>query len=292
MNSTKEKSDTYVSICCVIPAELEDELPELMAPWGVLGTEIGDRTDRGVRVTVFLPGADAQGAEGVCRLLLDHGAYDLERGLREADDWLAGFREQARPFEVGGCWWIDPHPDRPTAALAGRRRLVIEPRMAFGTGSHESTRAILLTLEDLEVEGRRVLDVGTGSGILSLAAECMGANMVVGLDIDPTAIWVASEIARQQDWPSRVNFVLGPIGCLGDVKFDIVLCNMIASSFLPLMRDLRELLGPTGVVVFSGLLGSEAASVSTALESNGLEVVSSRFLGEWASLLATAVPVP
>ena len=169
MTGVKSKTDTYISIRCVIPADLEEELPELLAPWGVLGTEIGGRSDRGVTVTVYLAGVDAGDADGVCRLLAEQGAGDVERETLGAADWLSDFREQVRPLKVGRSWWIDPHPDRPTPAPVGRQRLVVEPRMAFGTGTHESTQAILIELEDIEVSGRQVLDVGTGSGILALA---------------------------------------------------------------------------------------------------------------------------
>jgi len=291
MTGAKSRKDTYLSIRCSIPADLEDQLPVLLAPWGVLGTEIGDRTDYGIRVTVFLPGADADGADGVGRLLVDHGANDVERAWLETEDWLAGYREQVRPFEVGGCWWIDPHPDRPTTAPAGRRRLVIEPRMAFGTGTHESTRAILTALEEIEVLGRSVLDVGTGSGILAFAAECLGAESVVGLDIDPEAVWVAFETARQQEWPCAVSFVVGPIECLGGAEFDIVMCNMISSSFLPLAGELRNSLAPKGIAVFSGLLTSEVELVSGALMEVGFAIESQCNFGEWASLKAVAAPV-
>ena len=284
--------DTYLSIRCVIPAELEEELPELLASWPVLGTEIGECSELGVLVTVYFAGGENDGADGVRRLLKARGAQDIEHQLLEADDWLAGFREQIRPFEVGDHWWIDPHPDRPTAAPAGRRRLVVEPSMAFGTGTHESTRAILVELEDLEVDGRRVLDVGTGSGILALAAESLGADWVVGLEIDPSAIWVAGEVSRQQEWRSRANFVLGSVDCLGGSEFDIVVCNMIASSFLPLAGDLRRSLAPTGVAVFSGLLASEAGLVSAALIQAGYSITSRRDDGDWASLKAAAATTP
>lgn len=284
--------DTYLSIRCVLPEDLEEELPELLAPWGVLGTEIGGRSDRGVTVTVYFPGGDLDGAEGVRRFLADRGVRDIELELLEGADWLAGFRESTRPFEVGGGWWIDPHPDRPTAAPKGRRRLVVEPRMAFGSGSHESTRAILIVLEEIEVNGRRVLDVGTGSGILALAAECMGADTVVGLDIDETAVWVAFETARQQEWPSRVSFVLGPVECLGGEEFDIVMCNMISSNFLPLVGDLRSRLAPAGVAVFSGLLASEIELVSGVLMEAGFVIPSHKVFGDWASLIAVAGTVP
>lgn len=284
--------DTYISIRCVIPADLEDELPELLVPWGVLGTEIGGRSNHGVTITVYLSGADPGDADGVCLLLSDRGAHEIERERLDAADWLAGFRESVRPFEVGGCWWIDPHPDRPTAAPPGRRRLAIEPRTAFGSGSHESTQAILMALEELEVSGSRVLDVGTGSGVLALAAECLGADLVVGLDVDETAIRVAIETARQQEWQSRVNYVLGPVECIGYEDFDIVMCNMITSIFLPLVGEIRRRLATAGVGVFSGLLALEVESVSEALTEAGFATRSHRILGEWASLVAVAAGPP
>ncbi len=130
-----------------------------------------------------------------------------------------------------------------------------------------------------------MLDVGTGSGILALAAQSLGADSVVALDIDEFAIWVALETARQQECPSRVTYVLGPVECLGGAEFDIVMCNMITSAFLPLVGQLRGLLAPAGVAVFSGLLASEVESVSGALTKAGFAITSSRVLGEWASLV-------
>jgi ribosomal protein L11 methyltransferase len=156
--------------------------------------------------------------------------------------------------------------------------------MAFGTGTHESTQAILLTLEDLEVSNRRVLDVGTGSGILALAAERMGAGWVVGLDNDEVAIRVAGETACQQDWESSVRFILGSMGCIGAVEFDIVLCNMISANLLPLAGDLRRTAGSDGIVVCSGLLASEIPMVTDVLDATGLRLVSKQQLGDWACL--------
>jgi ribosomal protein L11 methyltransferase len=285
-------NETYISIRCVIPADLEEELPEILGCWRVLGTEIGRRLDRGITVTVYLSGADPSDADGVCHLLAERGAGDIERELIAAADWLAGFRKSICPFEVGRYWWIDPHPDRPTAAPSGRRRLLIEPRTAFGSGSHESTRAILMALEGIEVSGRRVLDVGTGSGVLALAAECLGANLVVGLDVDEIAIWVAIETAGQQEWPSRVRYVIGSLECIGAVDFDIVMCNMITSIFLPLAGEIRSRLVPSGIAVFSGLLASEVDSVSGGLKEAGFAIRSHQILGEWASLVAVAATPP
>jgi len=292
MTARRGKPDTYISIRCVIPADQEEELPELLESWSVLGTEVHEGSDGGVGVTVYLSGTDLSDAEAVRQKLIEIGAQNAEQKIFEAADWLEGYREQSQPFTVGSRWWIDPHPDQPTAAPSGRRRLAIEPRMAFGSGSHESTQAILMALEDIEVNDRRVLDVGTGSGILALAAESMGASSVVGLDIDEAAVRVARETAQQQEWPSRVNFVLGPVDCIGGEEFDIVMCNMITSSFLPLAGEFRSRLAPAGLAVFSGLLASEIELVSGALMEAGFAIPSYRVLGDWASLIAVVATVP
>lgn len=281
--------DTYLSIHCLISPELEEELPELLDEWPVLGIEIGEVTGRGLIISIHLQEPEKSATEGIRNLLTEIGAQDIEMRAVEADDWMARYRSRVHPFEVGEHWWIDPHPNQPSHAPPGRKRLAIEPRMAFGTGSHESTRAILIALEEIEVKGRSVLDVGTGSGILALASECRGASSVIALDIDDTAVWVAVETSRQQDWKSRLSFVVGPVGCLGDVDFDIVLCNMMTANFLPLVVELRDLLAPTGVIVFSGLLASDLKVVSESLESAGLEVRSERRMGDWASLVAARV---
>ena len=285
-------ADIYLCIRCVIPAPLEEDLPELLEPWPILGTEIEEISNAALRIIVYLPRADKPAADGVIQALTEAGAIEIDASVVEAADWLAEFRASLRPFEVGERWWIDPNPDDPTPAPERRQRLVLEPRMAFGTGTHESTRGILSVLERMEVTGGRVLDVGTGSGVLALAAESLGAGWVVGLDIDPTAVWVAAECAAQQEWVSGVGFVVGSVDCLSAVEFDIVLCNMIASNFLPLASALRKLLADAGVAVFAGLLASEVGPVSLALEDAGFEVSTSHTDGEWASLLAVAVVAP
>ncbi len=288
----KQRIEDFICIRCRIRPELEQELAEILAPWSVLGVEICEVTDQGVDIAVFLDRTEAEGGgEELCQELSNRGAEGIELGRLDSRDWLAEYRSRVSPFAVGGRWWIDPHPDCPTPAPENRFRLVIEPRMAFGTGSHESTRAILEILEVMKLGGQRVLDVGTGSGILALAAENLGAAFVVGLDIDPTAVGVASEIASQQDWTSRVKLLLGSIDCLREEKFDIVLCNMIASEFLPLARKFRWRIHPNGVVVFSGLLRLEIEAVSSALMSDGLEVVDTHELGQWAALTTRSAAV-
>jgi ribosomal protein L11 methyltransferase len=285
-------TESYLCIRCVISVEMEEDLPELLAPWPVLGSEIEQSIESAIRITIYLGGSDEAAAHDVGRVLARAGATQIETSVLEAADWLAAFRASLQPFEVGDRWWIDPRPDRPTAAPAGRQRLTIEPRTAFGAGTHESTQGVLKILENLEVAHLRVLDVGTGSGILALAAESLGAEWVVGFDVDPTAVWVATECAAQQEWETNVRFVAGTVDCFSRAEFDIVLCNMIASNVVPLAPALRGLLANAGIAVLAGLLASEVESVSLVLRDAGFAVTSRSIDGEWATVTAVAETGP
>jgi len=275
--------DSYLSLHCSVAPELEDELPGLLAPWPILGTELAPGDDGRVGVTVYFDGADAAMREQVSELLLSHGAVGLAAAELPAEDWLAGYRDLVRAFIVAGRWWIDPHPEAPTAAPAGRLRLVMPPRTAFGSGSHESTRLVLAALEELPLAGTRVLDVGTGSGILALAAERCGAGPVLGVDVDPVAVGVARQIASLQEWRPQVHFAVGSADCAAAGAFDVVLCNMVTDSFLPLLGAMESALTAGGVLVLSGMLAAETDRVLEQLRRAALNVSGLRTLDGWAS---------
>ncbi len=279
--------ETCLSLCCSLPESMEDELPRMLDGWPVLGTEIGDAHSGEISATVFFAAGNAGAADRLRMLLMARGVEDVLIESVLSEDWLVGYRERARPFPVGDTWWIDPRPESTISPPAGRQRLVIEPRMAFGSGSHESTQLILLELEKLGIDGATILDLGTGSGILAIAAAELGAKMVVGLDIDEDAIWVARETADLQERPARVRYVLGSPDCLETGGFDVVRCTMISANMLPLLPQLHVLLAPGGVAVLSGLLAIETSDITETLSSLGLEVTGGRVLGEWGSLVVT-----
>jgi ribosomal protein L11 methyltransferase len=158
--------------------------------------------------------------------------------------------------------------------------------MAFGTGSHESTQLMLCELEDLDLEGQAVLDVGCGSGILCLAALSRGAGSAMGLDIDPQSVWVARQIAMQQERPLKPAYVIASLAAFGGGGFDLVLCNMIAERFLPLLKAIRRLARKGATVIFSGILELQRAEVLRALAANGLQLVGERQLADWLSITA------
>lgn len=276
----------YVEVTGVLSDTAQEALAEALSPLQVLGAQIEPDGAGGLRVAVWLTSGDRSRTAAVTAALRDLNAVAVAVRKHEAADWSATWRAGVRPFPVGVRWWIDPDPDRLSPVPDGRTRLVVEPRSAFGTGTHESTRLVLIELAERDHSGHRVLDLGTGSGVLAVAAQARGATTVVGLDIDPIAAWEARRTAANQNPPSRVHVVAGTIDCLGGEAFDLVVCNMLVTEFGPLLGDVWRLLVPGGKVVLSGILDDERVEVETMLSDVGLEVCDVRELGAWISVTA------
>lgn len=182
--------------------------------------------------------------------------------------------------------------------VAEQREVVIDPGQAFGTGGHASTQLALEWLDELAAvrTPERVLDVGTGSGVLALAALRLGAGTAVGFDLDPLAAPEARRAARANGLAHRLATFTGPIDALApDVRFDLVLVNLLSSECLPLLVAIAARLEEgRGRAVFSGLLACEEVAVESALAAAGLRVLARRALcdergDDWIAL-ATSHP--
>lgn len=278
--------EEYLTLTFRLPREKEEDLPQVLAAWPVLGCEVRD-INREVEVAVFFRSGERWAVPQLRAELERLGAFELAEGIQPDLDWLGEFRQRARPFPVGARFWIDPHPHAPTPAPTGRIRLCIEPRQAFGTGSHESTQLMLLLLEEAPPVGARVLDVGTGSGVLALAARALGAQWVLGFDVDLDAVFVALETAHlHPQW--EVRLFAGPTRALAPVPvFDLILANMLMEQFVPLLPRLRQLLRADGELFLSGLLVSQRQAVAAELSACGFQVRREKQLGEWAAVVAS-----
>jgi ribosomal protein L11 methyltransferase len=206
------------------------------------------------------------GAERGALLEMFPGAREREEEQR---DWVQEARELLQPMEVGRRFFVAPQwRDDPTPE--GRLRIVVNPGMAFGTGVHETTRLCLEAMEDFLRPGMRVLDVGTGQGILARAARLLGAGNVMACDVDPVAVEIAGE-----------GFV-GSVDAVAPGVADLVLANISPEAITQLAGDLLRARRPGGVLLASGFEAHEVEQVCAAL--GGVREV--RRKGNWALVVA------
>ena len=196
-------------------------------------------------------------------------------------DWLAGYREQAQPFPVGSTLFVDPRePEEPSPDVPeGRRLLRLPARTAFGIGSHESTSLAVELLESADLRGRRVLDVGTGTGILAFASLLLGASEVIAFDIDPASPFNALVNRRLNRLNPRL--FVGTSAALADTRFDLELINVIPEEIGPEMPGLVQRLRPGGEAILSGILAERGDQVLASVRSLGLVERERREAGEW-----------
>lgn len=197
------------------------------------------------------------------------------------EDYASSWKKVWKPFRVGRLCVVPPDWDR--APRAGDVRLLLEPKSSFGTGRHATTRACLARLQELPVAGARVLDAGTGSGILCVAAALLGAEACLGFDVDPESVREGPELAAQNGVAARCAFRRGGFEVLThrDEGFDGVLANLYADLLQDTARDLARRLRPGGWFVFSGCPADKAAPMRAALAAAGLALEAERVRGRW-----------
>lgn len=178
---------------------------------------------------------------------------DLAQGEEKVEDWDRSWRDRQTPVEVtSGLVVMPPWVDAPAN---GRHVIRLEAKMAFGTGSHESTRIAATLLERVPVKGGSALDIGTGTGILALYAAQLGAATVLALDIDPVVGPCLNENLILNPVPEGCRFrtLIGEIDALEkNARFGVVICNMIRTELWPFREELRGRLAPGGVFLVSG----------------------------------------
>ena len=207
-------------------------------------------------------------------------------------DWSQAWKEGLGAIEISPRLVVRPSfVDHPLGL--GQSEVVVDPGCAFGTGGHESTRLALEWVDRLmeaDLGPVRVLDVGTGSGILGLAALKLGAGFAVGFDLDGEAIREARRVALGNGMADRLNLFAGPIAALAAETFDLVLVNMLRSEMLAIVGEIAGTLSPGSNLVLSGLLEGDRPRVLEAFGEFGLEERSERSLrdasgGVWISPL-------
>jgi ribosomal protein L11 methyltransferase len=291
MHNNPEKARFFLKLTLKGPVYLAEAVGNLLFEWGCLGIE-----ERTGEVWAYFPGEKDSGdfrnrLKAACQNALQWtGAKEAIRLRFEqipAEDWQTRWREHFVPVFVGRTWVI--RPSWRNVEAPGRIQLVIDPQQAFGTGTHETTQLILECLEDRPVPGKKVLDVGTGTGILAIAAAHLGATKVVAFDVDPVAVQTAAENARINGVEETIRLFVAdrPALLQQRIQFDWILMNIQSNIILSLLPDLIPLLAESEAeMLLSGILAEEKEQVKQAIMDLALGIREERCKGEWVCLSA------
>ncbi len=213
----------------------------------------------------------------------------LAMQLIDGGAWVEQWKRFYRPFKIGKRLVIRP-PWEGYVATADELILTLNPGQAFGTGLHATTQLCLGFLETIggTRPGARLLDVGCGSGVLSLAGILFGCAGAVGIDLDRLAIWVARGNARLNHLSKQAAFVAGSLGVVAD-RFDIVVVNILLEPILAMLEPLHDVIVPGGAVVLSGVLGTEMPQLRDGLSTHRWRITHQATQDEWAAVVCAEV---
>lgn len=215
----------------------------------------------------------------------DMGSLTLDtQGVRE-QDWAENWKKYYKPFRAGERLVIKPSWEA-YEPKEGDLVLELDPGMAFGTGTHETTRLVISMLEKYLKPGDRMLDVGTGSGILSICASKLGASQCAAYDLDPTAVRVAREnieASGAKNITCDVSDLLRDVDLSGG-RYDIIAANIVADIILRMTPDVDKYLADGGILIASGIICPRREEVEACFAAHGFEVFDSLVENDWCAL--------
>jgi ribosomal protein L11 methyltransferase len=223
-----------------------------------------------------------------------------ETALRRIDaltipdqDWLAEWKKDYKPVPIGARLLVVPSWELDKVTETDRIIVQIDPGMAFGTGTHETTRGCLELLEKYwpasSPENSALLDVGTGTGILAIAAVKLAPGVrVAAFDIDPEAVDVARENAEINGVAEELELEVKSLAAYHGQEFDVVLANLTADVIVPLAAEFPQVIKPGGTLIVSGILREQGDDVKDALGGEGFEAIEEKPDGEWVTFALRA----
>jgi len=309
-------SGYWLEVSVRTDGEGAEAVAEALRPYaygdGVVLEQLGDQTnpdpdalEATVAVKIYLPGDQDT---PVLRRRLEETLYHLGRlypipapifRILQEEDWVNAWKAHYHPFRVGKRIWIEPswiqvehapgaRPAETAACEPGDVVLTLDPGMAFGTGLHPTTQMCLQALEQLVQPGMRVLDVGTGSAILAIAAAKLGAGRLLGIDNDEVATKTARANVALNGVEDQVEIRPGTLETVAETGWDIVVVNILARVIVPLLGEgeLFHFVAQDGFLILSGIINEQATTVITAVEANGGRIVQTLTSGDWVAFIA------
>ena len=279
--------------------EFESFLDENRAYWDYIDETLQDQLQGLSCIKLYLEDSDQAGFSKLEKLLAGlrqkegFGTLALHSKALEETNWEESWKDNYPPQEVGKKLVVLPYwlSDSDTQ---GRLPIILDPGLTFGTGAHPSTQMVMEAMEQMVTPNSSCLDLGSGSGILSIAALRLGANRAIGVDIDPKAEDIARENAAYNGFAAP-NFtaLTGNVtadrrlmNTLQQEQYDLVLVNIVADVIIGLSPVLPQLLSGHSTLICSGILDTRLEDVAAALRSQGLTITSIRAKEDWRCITA------
>lgn len=269
--------------------------------WDYLEDDLMQLAECETTVTVYLP-ENSQGAEmliaikAMLKTMKEndteniYGRLETEMRNVKEEDWANNWKQYFKPMKIGSRLLVKPSWEE--ADAEGRTVLEIDPASSFGSGQHYTTKLCLEFLDKLDLKGRKVLDLGCGSGILSIAAMLLGAENAVAIDVEENAVKVAKENAEKNHIdPSLYTAWCGNIindselaGRIGD-GYDIITANIVADILIGMKDHFYRFLKPDGILIISGIIDERKEEVTDHVTKAGFEITEFCEESDWAAVM-------
>ena len=271
--------------------EFEEFLQENRSCWDYIDEDLQKQLEGLSRIKLYLEDTDTAGMERL-QTLLEKLGLTMQVSTMGETDWEESWKDNYPPQPVGQSlvvlpyWLAEEETDR--------KKIILDPGLTFGTGAHPSTQMVMETMEETDLQNADCLDLGSGSGILSITALRLGAKSAVGVDIDPKAEGIARENAGYNGFGAP-EFVALTGNVTADKKlmdrlaadrYDLLLVNIVADVIIGLSPILPNFMDETTKLICSGILDSRLDDVTAALEKAGLEVTKIKAKEDWRCVSA------
>ncbi|MFV0517729.1 MAG: 50S ribosomal protein L11 methyltransferase [Aminipila sp.] len=286
------------------PTDVEELLQKKNSyDWDYVNTEVMEQVNEEPNVILYMEDS-VEGKEKIeevvkaidrLKALIKNGDFGdestfarmiIETKVVQDDDWKDNWKEFFKPSKITDKIVVKPSWENYEKQSEDELIIEIDPGMAFGTGTHETTTLCIKLLEKYSHRDDCVLDVGCGSGILSIAAALLGIKDVLGVDIDPVAVEVSKENVALNGFSDVVKIQYGDLTKGIDYRADVVVANLMADLVMMLSCDVAKHLKGKGVFISSGILIEKKKQVSDSIEKNGFKILEILEQGEWCAIAA------
>lgn len=274
-----------------ISREASDMMSSVLLDLNPLGLQVDDKDDV-VTLTVYIDPSSFEDAQvsinnALTRLFsqgIDTGPASIISSLVADKDWVEVYKGQFKPIRIGRLLIKPSWED--VGVSTGDVIIELDPGLAFGTGSHPTTKGCLSFLQEYVSENDIVFDLGTGSGILAIAAAKLGASKVIAIDNDKEAIDVARENAARNGVAEKISFSVMDFADMQSTEIDVLVANLTAPVIITFLPGIVQKLKGMRVFIASGITVAQKDSVVTALNKNGLKVEQIFEKGDWVTVVS------